>query len=114
AQRAARGFTELGVGRGESVALVLRNDMPFFEASFATQQLGAYSVPVNWHSKTPEMAYIINDCGAKAVIAHADLVPQVLPAMPPGVPLMVAPTPPEIAASYGLSADACRVPTGLQ
>ena len=30
------------------------------------------------------------------------------------VPLMVAPTPPEIAASYGLSVDACRVPNGLQ
>src|SRR5262249_446295 len=107
AQRAARGFTELGVGAGDSVALVLRNDFPFFEASFATQQLGAYSVPVNWHSKTPEIAYVLKDCGAKAVIAHACLLPQVIPAMPQGVPLFVVPTPPEIAKAYGVPADAC-------
>jgi long-chain acyl-CoA synthetase len=114
AQRAARGFTELGVGAGDAVALVLRNDFPFFEASFATQQLGAYSVPVNWHSKTPEIGYILEDCGAKAVLAHADLLPQVAPAMPDGVPLLVVPTPPEIAASYGLAAEARRVPAGAQ
>jgi long-chain acyl-CoA synthetase len=112
AQRAARGFTELGVGAGDSVALVLRNDFAFFEASFGTQQLGAYSVPVNWHNKTPEIAYILKDCGAKAVIAHADLLPQLLPAVPEGIPLFVVPTPPEIAQTYGLSADACRVPAG--
>ena len=112
AQRAARGFTQLGVGAGDSVALVLRNDFAFFEASFGTQQLGAYSVPVNWHNKTPEIAYILKDCGAKAVIAHADLLPQLLPAMPEGIPLFVVPTPPEIAQTYGLPADACRVPAG--
>jgi long-chain acyl-CoA synthetase len=114
AQRAARGFAELGVGQGDAVALVLRNDFPFFEASFATQQLGAYSVPVNWHSKAPEIAYILKDCGAKAVVAHADLLAQVTAALPPQVPLLVVPTPPEIAAAYGLPADACRVPAPLR
>src|SRR5260221_5615712 len=112
AQRAARGFTQLGISPGDSVALMLRNDFAFFETSFGTQQLGAYSVPVNWHSKTPEIAYILKDCGAKVVITHADLLPQLLPAVPEGVPLFVVPTPPEIAKTYGLAADACRVPPG--
>jgi long-chain acyl-CoA synthetase len=114
AQRAARGFTELGVKEGDAVAVILRNDFAFFEASFATQQLGAYSVPVNWHGKTPEIAYVLKDCGAKAVIAHADLMPQVGPAVPDGLPILVVPTPPEIAASYTVPAALCEPPAGLQ
>ena len=86
AARAASGFAELGVGAGDSIAVVLRNDFPFFEASFGAQLLGAYSVPVNWHGKPAEIGYVLRDCGAKAVVAHADLLAQVAPAVPPGVP----------------------------
>ena len=46
AARAAAGLAELGVGAGDAIAVVLRNDFPFFEASYAAQRLGAYSVPV--------------------------------------------------------------------
>ena len=107
---AATGLGEIGVGAGDAIAVVLRNDFAFFEASYAAQRLGAYSVPVNWHGKTPEMAYVLNDCGAKAVVAHADLLPEVMPAMPPEVPLFVVPTPPEIAAAYGIAGDLCTPP----
>ena len=112
AARAASGFAELGVSAGDAVAVMLRNDFPFFETSFAAQRIGAYCVPVNWHGKTPEIGYVLADCGAKAVVAHADLLPQLQPAMPPGVPLLVVPTPPEIAASYGLADAPCRPPSG--
>ena len=40
ALRAATGFAALGVEAGDAVALVLRNDFPFFEASYAAQMLG--------------------------------------------------------------------------
>src|ERR687884_17151 len=76
ALRAASGFAALGVAAGDAVALVLRNDFPFFEASYAVQMLGAYCVPVNWHGKAPEIGYVLRDCGAKIVVAHADLLPQ--------------------------------------
>jgi long-chain acyl-CoA synthetase len=112
AGRAASGFAALGVGAGDAVAVVLRNDFPFFEASCAAQRLGAYCVPVNWHGKTPEIAYVLQDCGAKVVVAHSDLLPQVSPAIPEGVPLLVVPTPPEIAAAYGIPSEQCRVPAG--
>ena len=81
AARAARGFAALGVGARDAVAVVLRNDFPFFEASYAAQQLGAYSVPVNWHGNASEIAYVLRDCGAKAVVAHSDLLSQVAPAV---------------------------------
>ena len=58
----------------------------------------------------PEIAYVLNDCGAKAIVAHADLLPEVSPAMPVGVPLFVVPTPPEIAAAYGVTDKLCRPP----
>jgi len=107
---AATGLGELGVGGGDAIGIVLRNDFAFFEASFAAQHLGAYSVPVNWHCKTQEIAYVLNDCGAKAVVAHADLLPEVVPAMPADVPLFVVPTPPEVAAAYGIADELCRPP----
>src|SRR5258708_6503673 len=102
AARAATGFAALGIRAGDAVAVMLRNDFPFFEASFAAQRIGAYCVPVNWHGKAPEIAYVLQDCGAKAVVAHADLLPLLAPAVPPGVPVLVVPTPPEIAAAYGI------------
>lgn len=38
---AASGLAALGVGAGDAIGLVLRNDFPFFEASYAAQRLGA-------------------------------------------------------------------------
>jgi long-chain acyl-CoA synthetase len=114
AARAATGFATLGIAAGDAIAVMLRNDFPFFEASLAAQRIGAYCVPVNWHGKVPEIAYVLSDCGAKAVVAHADLLPQLAPAMPPGVPLLVVPTPPEIAASYGLADALRRPPPGMR
>src|SRR5215469_9503877 len=107
---AATGLGELGVGTGDAIGMVLRNDFAFFEASYAAQRLGAYSVPINWHGKTQEIAYVLNDCGGKAVIAHADLLPEVGPAMPPDVPLFVVPTPPEIAVAYRIADQLCTPP----
>jgi long-chain acyl-CoA synthetase len=112
AGRAASGFAALGVGAGDAIGVVLRNDFPFFEASYAAQRLGAYCVPVNWHGKAPEIAYVLRDCGAKAVVAHCDLLPEVSPAVPEGVPLFVVPTPSEIVAAYHIPAELCLVPAG--
>jgi long-chain acyl-CoA synthetase len=112
ARRAAGGFAALGVTPGDAVALVLRNDVPFFEASYAAQLLGAYCVPVNWHGTAPEIGYVLRDCAARAVVAHADLLAQVAPALPPGVSLLVVQTPPEIARAYGIPAEACEPPHG--
>ena len=109
---AAGGFAALGVTPGDAVALVLRNDIAFFEASYAAQLLGAYCVPVNWHGTAAEIGYVLRDCAARAVVAHADLLPQVAPALPPGAALLVVPTPPEIARAYDIPAEACMPPPG--
>jgi len=107
---AATGLGELGIGAGDAIGVVLRNDFAFFEASCAARRLGAHSVPVNWHGKAPEIANALNDCAAKAVVAHADLLAEVALAVPPGVPLFVVPTPPEIATAYGIAEERCAPP----
>ena len=49
AARAASGLSALGVHEGDTVALLLRNDFAFIEATQACALLGAYCVPINWH-----------------------------------------------------------------
>lgn len=108
--RAASGLRAAGIGRGDAVALLLRNDFAFFEASLAAQRLGAYAVPINWHFKPEEIEYILSDSGAKILVAHADLWPNAAPALTPGLKVFCVETPPEIAAAYGIGDDARRPP----
>src|ERR1700676_5368299 len=94
AARAATGLASLGVGRGDTLAVYLRNDLPFFEASYAAGRLGAYPTPVNWHSTEDEARYLFENSGARAIVIHADLIEPVRTALPPGVPVLVVETPP--------------------
>ena len=78
AAKAARGLEEeCGISVADSVAIFMRNDFAFFEMSLAAAALGAYSVPVNWHYTADEANYVLTNCGAKALIIHADLLPTV-------------------------------------
>jgi long-chain acyl-CoA synthetase len=106
AARAAAGLASLGLGQGDLVALYLRNDLAFFEASAAAGLLSAYPTPVNWHYTPAEARYLFENSGAKAIVIHADLLAGVREAVPEGVPVLVVPTPPEIAAAYRVSAEA--------
>lgn len=54
AARAAGVLQAFGVGEGDGVALFLRNEPAFFVASMGAGMLGAYSVPINWHSTAAE------------------------------------------------------------
>ncbi len=112
AARAAAGFASLGIGRGDTVALYLRNDFAFLEASFAAGLVGAYPVPVNWHYTEDEARYLFENSGAKAVVIHADLLEPIRAAIPAGVAVLVVPTPPEIQTAYGIAKEHCAVPAG--
>src|SRR5215213_11145223 len=85
AGKAAGGLRSFGVAAGDVVALVLRNDIAFFEASFAAGLIGAYPTPVNWHATAAEAQYLFRDSGAKAIVIHADLLQGVESAIPEGV-----------------------------
>ena len=110
--RAASGFAALGLKPGDCAALLLRNDFAFLEASLAAVRLGAYAVPINWHFKADELAYVLADCGAKVLIAHADLLTGVADAIPAAIEVLVVETPPEILISYGIPPESGRARSG--
>ena len=70
----AGGLDRLGVGPGDCVAILMRNDIAFLEATYAAMTLGAYAVPINWHLKPDEARYILDDCAAKVLVGHTDLL----------------------------------------
>jgi len=86
--QAATGLRALGVGREDRVALLLRNDVSYIEASLAARIVGGLPVPINWHLKPEEVAYILEDSGAKVLIAHADLLHNIHSAIPAGLPVI--------------------------
>lgn len=118
AARAAEGLAEIGLGRGDGVAILMRNDIAFFEASFAASLLSAYATPINWNYTVDEAAYVIRDCAAKALVVHADLWRKLRDGGIEAeigdidIAVIVVGTPPEIAAAYGLDPAICEVAGG--
>lgn len=66
--QAAQAFRAAGVGFGDRVAFVEKNGVEFFEVLCGLAKLGAIGVPVNWRLAAPEMAHVIADAGAAAVV----------------------------------------------
>src|ERR1700722_14852880 len=98
--RMAGGLAGLGVKPGDSVCILMRNDIAFIEAAYAAMRLGPYAVPVNWHFKPEEINYVLKDSGAPVPIVHADMLHQLRDAIPAGVSVLSVPTPPEILSNY--------------
>ncbi len=111
--RAAAGFVGLGLDQDGGVGVMLRNDFSFFEASRGATSSGAFGVPINWHFKGDEVGYILRDANAKALVVHADLLPQVEGVVPDDCTVLVVETPPEVAQAYGLTEGQCKVPPGM-
>ena len=65
----------LGVNRGDRVAFLGLNQPMFFFSMFATAQLGAIFAPLNFRLTGPELAYMINDCAAAALIVDTHHAP---------------------------------------
>lgn len=112
ASRAAGGFMAIGIGANDAVALLLRNDIAFLEASRGAALLGAFSVPINWHLTGPEVAFILQDSQARVLIVHADLLQAIAAWLPEDLPVLVVSTPPEIAAAYRIPAERLPTPEG--
>lgn len=89
ASRAAQGFARLRLGDSEAVALLLRNGFAFFEASLGANLAGAYAVPINWRADVDTVGYILRDCSARVLVAHAGLLATFAAAVPDGVEILV-------------------------
>ena len=84
-KRAANFFLELGVAKGELVALQLHNRPEYLVCWLALAQIGAVSVPLNEHYQQPEIHYVIEKCGIRRAITESSTLPLYLepPLRPP-------------------------------
>ncbi|KIZ35083.1 MULTISPECIES: acyl-CoA synthetase [Rhodopseudomonas] len=61
-------FRALGLKAGDHVALLMENRLAFMEICWAAQRAGLYYTAISRYLKPDEIAYIVQDCGAKVVI----------------------------------------------
>src|SRR5437868_1185179 len=84
----AGGLRRLGLQEGDVVAVLLRNDPVFADVIFACRTAGTYYCPINWHFTAEEVRFLLEDSGARVLIAHADLLPALNAVIPAGVAVL--------------------------
>jgi O-succinylbenzoate-CoA ligase len=64
----AHALDDLGVSKGDRVAIMMMNSIEFFEAYFAIAKLGGIIVPLNWRLVADELEFILKDSGSQTLI----------------------------------------------
>jgi fatty-acyl-CoA synthase len=77
--RYAGGLRELGLGRGDRLALLLHNDAEYLPICFAAIRLGVVVVRLNFRLAPAELRFILADSGTRAVIVHGSLADRLGP-----------------------------------
>ena len=75
--RAANMLASHGVRKGDVASLLMPNSAEYIIAYFACWKLGALAGPVNSLLKAQEMAYVISNSEAKAIVAHSQFLPTI-------------------------------------
>lgn len=79
AARVAAGLARDGVRQGDRVAILCANEPEFVYALLAAFRLGAIAVPINVREQQPELAYVLKQCRARALIFDAELAARIPP-----------------------------------
>jgi len=74
-QRTARMLAAKGVGKGDVVSLLLPNSVEYVIAYYACWQIGALAGPINSLLKSEEIAYVISNSEAKALLVNSEFLP---------------------------------------
>ncbi len=88
----AQAIRAAGLRPGDHIAVLMENNLRFYEVYWAAMRAGLYFTPVSTHSGPAEAAYIVNDCGARMFVSSesmASLAAQ-LPALCPRVASFLA------------------------
>src|SRR5262249_11124490 len=80
--RAARALIALGMEPGDRIAVMSYNSIAGSEVSAGLRKARTVSVPVNFRLRGPELAYVIQDSGARVVCAGPEFVEHVEAAGP--------------------------------
>ena len=85
ANQGAQLFRQLGLRRGDHIALLLENHPRFFQICWAAQRAGLYYTPISWRLQQQEVEYIVNNCEAQVFITsigRKEVVQPLLEKMP--------------------------------
>ena len=77
ASRVAQAFVAAGVGAGDRIAFLDKNRPEYFDIVFGAAKVGAVCVAVNWRLSPREIAFVLEDAGAKVLFVGAELAPLV-------------------------------------
>lgn len=72
-RRLAQLLWDRGLRPGDHLAVLLENRPAFFEAVWAGLRSGLYVTTINRYLTTDEAGYILDDCGAKALVTSAEV-----------------------------------------
>jgi len=70
----ANGLNGIGLDKGDHVCVLAYNCVEWLEIYAATALAGLVAVPINFRLVGPEIAYIVGNCEARALIVQDDLV----------------------------------------
>ena len=79
ATRLANGLLALGLRKGDRVALLAYNCIEWMEIYVALARAGLVAVPINFRLLGPEIAYIVENSEARALVVQEDLRERVEP-----------------------------------
>ncbi len=69
--RAARLFRACGLHFRDHMAFLLENSLVFYDVCFGADRAGLYYTAIPTKLTAPEIAYIVNDCGARLLVIGA-------------------------------------------
>ncbi|MEM7667296.1 MAG: AMP-binding protein [Pseudomonadota bacterium] len=101
-RKIAKVLHDRGVAPDDVVAILMRNDVTYLAAMEACRYVGAYFATVNWHSSMKEIRHILEDSGAKVLIAHCDLLEPLDLNGSSSLDTLAFPTPSVIQGQYGV------------
>src|SRR4051794_11750064 len=62
-----------GIGPDDVVAVLMKNSPAFLDIAFAASHIGAIFLPINYRLAADEIAYIVENSGARILIADQEL-----------------------------------------
>ena len=69
--RLARALRDRGTPVGGHVAILMENNRAFLEVAWAAQRSGLHYTAINNHLRPAEVQYVLDDCGATALVSSA-------------------------------------------
>jgi acyl-CoA synthetase (AMP-forming)/AMP-acid ligase II len=99
--RLANGLIDMGLNKGDRLAVISTNCLEFMEIYTAVAKAGIVVVPINWRLAPKDMQFIINNSDAKAVIVRDEFVKKIeaiknnIPNIPPSNFIFIGDATPE-------------------